>query len=99
MQLPISSSVAGVVGLSNARESRLNATGGVPVATANTAATKPLEENTNIGDRDAQEQYLRDNDNKKRHPQEQSDAPELNRASFLQLPADDNDHGELDLIG
>lgn len=99
MQVPINSSVAGVIGLSNTRDTRLAATGQSLVSPANQTAMKPLEENTNIGDRDAQEQYLRDQNASSNRKQEQGDAPNPDNHSILELPADDQVENILDMKG
>jgi hypothetical protein len=98
MHTPINASVAGVVGLSNTRESRLNATGERPQASSINQAAKPLEENTNVGDRDAQEQYFRSNDER---PKQQNDPEQTSELPppMLQLPAEDGTSAILDMLG
>ncbi len=98
MQVPISSSVAGVIGLSNTRESRLNASGVTADSSPANQATKPLEENVQAGDRDAQEQYLRGDQQQGRAKPEESGQP-MRQDSMLDLPAQESEHHDLDLLG
>lgn len=98
MHAPISASVAGIVGLSNTREARLNANG-VTASNNNGPVTKPLEENTDIGDRDAQEQYQRQSDERSNHQSHLENSLEQQASPLLQLPAEDDTSQGLDIVG
>lgn len=100
MHAPISASVAGVVGMSNTREARLNATGAGPQASSLNRATNPLEENTDIGDRDAQEQYLRSGEQDQSNQQSDSHRQPEQNSDLLNLPAEDEGESQaLDMLG
>ena len=99
MTTGINASVAGVVGLSNTRESRLTATGAGPQASSFNQVTRPLEENTDVGDRDAQEQYLRGESQEQSKQREDSQPSEEQASSLLQLPAEDDQSQILDMLG
>jgi hypothetical protein len=97
MHVPITSSIAGTIGFSSSREAKLQSTGPAADTSRVSQAAQPLEENTNVGDRDAQEQYQHDPSAERRRDVEKDNEP--SDATLLELPADDELKHSLDVLG
>ncbi len=98
MQVPISSSIAGVVGYGATRDAKVQGTGVANTTAAPQIGPAQLEKNASTGDRDAQEQYMGDGGRQRSSTDEAEEAKPL-LLDLLELPADQPESGTLDLRG
>ncbi len=98
MQVPISSSIAGVVGLGNSRESKSQTTITPAGKSSLIEQAASIEKNSSATDGEAQGHY--DGENSKEGHSSQSDSKDSKPTpNLLDLPAEAEQSSSLDLLG